>query len=99
MTMKFLPLLSAIAGCLGSAHPPDTCLAAPLSPSLVSRLAAVLSPSATIVLPSSPLMQTTHLRWQAYAKPTYSLVVEVATEQDVVATVPPPPPPPPSNPH
>ncbi|KAK0746969.1 hypothetical protein B0T18DRAFT_489395 [Schizothecium vesticola] len=96
--MKFLPLLPSLA-LLASALSPykapnwdphvhlSTCLSTPLPPFFLSRLAALLSPNATLLLPSSPVMQTTHLRWQAYAKPTYSLLVEVATEQDVVATL------------
>lgn len=96
--MKFLPLLPAIAlvaSALPSAKAPDwdppvipsTCLAAPLPPCLLSSLAAQLSPNATLRLPTSPLMHNTHLRWQAYAKPSYSFLVEVVTEEDVATTV------------
>lgn len=97
--MKFislLPALALVASALPSAKAPDweppvppfTCLAAPVAPSLLSSLAAQLSPNATLLLPTSPLMHNTHLRWQAYAKPTYSVLIEVANEEDVVATVP-----------
>lgn len=71
----------------------DFCYAYGIYISRFTNLARTLSRNATIVLPDSPLMQTMHLRWQAYAKPTYSAVVEVTTEEDVIHTVSVPPPP------
>lgn len=99
--MKFLsllPVLALLASALPNAKHPkgespvshSTCLAAPIDSSILSSLAAQLSPNATLLLPTSPLMHNTHLRWQAYAKPTYSFLVEVVTEEDVIATVPSP---------
>ena len=65
----------------------DSCYAYGIHLSRFANLARKLSRNATIVLPDNPLMRTTHLRWQAYAEPTYSAVVEVTTEEDVVHTV------------
>lgn len=50
---------------------------------IFSELAADLSSDAVIVSPRA----TEHQRWQAYASPTYSVVVEVAVEEDVQRTV------------
>ena len=50
---------------------------------IFSELAAQLSPDADIVSP----LRTEHQRWQAYKSPTYSVVVEVAVEEDVQKTV------------
>jgi len=46
-----------------------------------------LSPGASLVVPSDPLFADASMRWQAYLRPTYSAVVEVATEADVQAVV------------
>ncbi|KAK4185322.1 FAD-binding domain-containing protein, partial [Podospora australis] len=53
----------------------------------LTKLSSLLSRNASIILPSNPRFTTVHQRWQAYSKPTYSAVVEVATEEDVVVTV------------
>ena len=55
-------------------------------PSIFSQLAPQLSPGAAIILPDDALFST-HQRWQAYSSPTYSVVVEVATEADVGTVV------------
>ncbi|PVH70236.1 FAD-binding domain-containing protein [Cadophora sp. DSE1049] len=54
---------------------------------IFSELDAQLSPNASIILPADPLFQTAGARWQAYSRPTYSAVVEVAVEEDVQKTV------------
>lgn len=64
--------------CLQLNEPPDQiCL------STFSELAAQLSPDADIVSASYPEYE----RWQAYKPPTFSIIVEVAVEEDVQKTV------------
>ncbi|KAK3987324.1 FAD-binding domain-containing protein [Cladorrhinum sp. PSN332] len=52
-----------------------------------TALATQLSPNASIVFPEDPLFDLVQQRWQAYSRPTYSLIVQAATEQDVKTTV------------
>jgi hypothetical protein len=54
---------------------------------IFSELRANLSSDASIIFPDDPLMQTAGARWQAYSRPSYRAVVEVATEQDVQSAV------------
>jgi hypothetical protein len=54
---------------------------------IFSELRANLSSNASIIFPDDPLMQTAGARWQAYSRPSYRAVVEVATEEDVQAAV------------
>lgn len=52
-----------------------------------SELRTQLSTNASLILPTDPLMDEASIRWQAYQRPTYSAVVEVAIEEDVQVTV------------
>lgn len=56
-------------------------------PSNFAELGAVLSPSASILLPDDAGFDNATLRWQAYAAPSFRAVVEVATESDIQNTV------------
>lgn len=53
---------------------------------LFAQLAPHLSSGAAIILPGDPLIAK-HQRWQAYSRPRYSAVVEVATESDIGVVV------------
>ena len=52
-----------------------------------SLLAAQLSPGASIVFPDNPQFDLLQQRWQEYSRPTYSAIVQAATEDDVRKTV------------
>jgi hypothetical protein len=52
-----------------------------------STLGPQLSPGAAIYTKSDSLFHNESLRWTAYSAPTFQAVVEVATEEDIVASV------------
>ena len=54
---------------------------------IATTLASKLSANASIVLPSDPDWSTVADRWTQYLAPSFSLVVEPATEADIVAAV------------
>lgn len=51
------------------------------------KFAAVLSDRARLLLPGSKEFADASLRWSSANSPTYSLLVQVATESDVQQTV------------
>jgi len=54
---------------------------------IASTLAPQLSPKAQIHLPDSAGFNTSTERWNSHITPTFAVVVEVATEADVQATI------------
>lgn len=82
-TLRYLYILVAISfGLLVHGCSPPLTQPLDQSPAIFFELAKKLSPGAAIVTPGPE-----HQRWSAYASPTYSIVVEVAEEEDVQKTV------------
>ncbi|KAK4183013.1 hypothetical protein QBC35DRAFT_526362 [Podospora australis] len=76
--LQVVPLFSSPSSIISSGIPPD----------LHSSLAPLLSTSAQILFPSSPSWEKYSARWRSDStKPTYSLIVVPATEEDVATTV------------
>lgn len=57
------------------------------SNSIVQELGAELSPDASIILQDDAAFRDLNKRWQAYATPQFSAVVDVRSEEDVQKTV------------
>ncbi|PYH85967.1 FAD-binding domain-containing protein [Aspergillus uvarum CBS 121591] len=54
---------------------------------ITAELGPRLSPGARIILPNSPDFTDATRRWSPFAEPRFTVVVDVATEQDVAETV------------
>lgn len=54
---------------------------------VATTLGPKLSANATIILPSDPDWSNVTARWTQYLAPSFSVVVEPATEADIVAAV------------
>ena len=82
-TLRHIYILAALSfGLLAHGCSPPLTQPANQSPAIFFELEKELSPGAAVVTPGPE-----HQRWSAYASPTYSIVVEVAEEEDVQKTV------------
>ena len=91
--MHFLPFFAAI-GFLVQAFSPALASAEGITRldsfrkrDVATTLGSKLSANATIILPSDPDWTNVTARWTQYLAPSFSVVVEPATEADIVAAV------------
>ncbi|KAK4170742.1 hypothetical protein QBC36DRAFT_124146 [Triangularia setosa] len=95
----WLPSLTVLASMLVSFTPSIRAysfhdeLMNPLSPrtaipyDILAKLTPKLSPTAKILLPSSPLWPNASRRWNELSRPTYSVIIQVTTERDISESV------------
>lgn len=80
--LHFSSPLSSLRHHIGNNNPPPYPIA-----NITSTLGPLLSPAAQIHLPGSAGFNTSTDRWQEWAPPSFAVVVQVATEEDVQETI------------
>lgn len=80
--LHFSSPLSSLRHHIGNNNPPPYPIA-----NITNTLGPLLSPAAQIHLPGSAGFNTSTDRWQEYAPPSFAVVVQVASEQDVQETI------------